>query len=290
MHISLTGFALIVDLSQHDAQFDYYGKRLATCSSDRTIRVYDVAGEERRHVATLTGHDGPVWEVAWAHPKFGVLLASCSYDRQVIVHRESPENVWTPVHYHTAESSVNSVAWAPHEHGLILACASSDGRVTVMTHKADDAWGTVNLDDCTLGCNAVSWAPFSHLGSTEGERVVKRLVTGGCDNNVRIFKHGEEGWVLDGRVLTGHRDWVRDVAWAPGSGMPCNMVASCSEDCTVIIWKQTEKGGEWSKQSLPTFDAPVWRVSWSVTGNMLACSSGDNKVTLWKEALDGKWT
>lgn len=28
-------------------------------------------------------HEGPVWEVAWAHPKFGNLLASCSYDRKV---------------------------------------------------------------------------------------------------------------------------------------------------------------------------------------------------------------
>jgi WD40 repeat protein len=27
---------------QHDAQLDYYGKRLATCSSDRNIKVFDV--------------------------------------------------------------------------------------------------------------------------------------------------------------------------------------------------------------------------------------------------------
>lgn len=27
---------------QHDAQLDYYGKRLATCSSDRTIRIFEV--------------------------------------------------------------------------------------------------------------------------------------------------------------------------------------------------------------------------------------------------------
>ena len=26
-----------------------------------------------------------------------------------------------------------------------------------------------------------------------------------------------------------HSDWVRDVAWAPNMGMPCNTVASCSE-------------------------------------------------------------
>lgn len=28
--------------SQHDAQLDYYGKRLATCSSDRTIRIHEI--------------------------------------------------------------------------------------------------------------------------------------------------------------------------------------------------------------------------------------------------------
>ena len=28
-------------------------------------------------------HEGPVWQVSWAHPMFGNLLASCSYDRKV---------------------------------------------------------------------------------------------------------------------------------------------------------------------------------------------------------------
>jgi hypothetical protein len=35
-------------------------------------------------------------------------------------------------------------------------------------------------------------------------------------------------------------DWVRDVAWAPNTAMPYNMIASCSEDRGVFIWKQSE--------------------------------------------------
>jgi protein transport protein SEC13 len=31
---------------QHDAQLDYYGKRLATCSSDRTVKVFDAVDDE----------------------------------------------------------------------------------------------------------------------------------------------------------------------------------------------------------------------------------------------------
>lgn len=49
---------------QHDAQWDYYGRRLATCSSDGTTRIFDVdAVGERKMEAELRGHDGPVWQV-----------------------------------------------------------------------------------------------------------------------------------------------------------------------------------------------------------------------------------
>ena len=40
---------------QHDAQMDYYGKRLATCSSDRTIKIFEVVENTQNLVATLTG-------------------------------------------------------------------------------------------------------------------------------------------------------------------------------------------------------------------------------------------
>jgi len=280
----------------HDAQLDYYGKRLATCSSDRTVRVFDVpATGEPVLVASLTGHEGPVWEVAWAHPKFGVLLASASYDRQVMIYREV-EGVWSTVHIHKShESSVNSISWAPYEHGLMLACASSDGKVSVISHQDDNTWKVSTIDACATGCNAVSWAPFSHLGSVaEGGRAVLRLAVAGCNNKVLLFRlvvsgTGGDVWVPDADLPVDHKEWVRDVAWVPSGGMPYNMFASCSEDKTVVIWKQTEAGGAWSPTALPDFPAPVWRVSWSITGNILAVSSGNDSVTLWKENLARKW-
>lgn len=69
----------------HDAVLDYYSRRLATCSSDRSIRIFDVSNSvnQSEPIAVLTGHDGPVWQLAWCHPKFGVMLASASYDGTV---------------------------------------------------------------------------------------------------------------------------------------------------------------------------------------------------------------
>lgn len=55
----------------HDAQLDYYGCKLATSSSDRTIKIYYVSEQSAELSATLQGHEGPVWQVSWAHPKFG---------------------------------------------------------------------------------------------------------------------------------------------------------------------------------------------------------------------------
>jgi WD40 repeat protein len=120
----------------HDAQSDYYATKLATCSSDRSVKIFDVVGEVYHCCATLTGHEGPVWQVAWAHPQNGVLLASCSYDGSVIIHKEQSQNNWVRVYEHRVhESSVNSISWAPYEFGLILACASSDGRISILEYS-----------------------------------------------------------------------------------------------------------------------------------------------------------
>jgi protein transport protein SEC13 len=103
---------------------DYYGKRLATASSDRTIKIFEVNGDKQTQIAHLRGyyitvvqqllhacdggnnslmhvthchsHDGPVWAVAWSHPKWGPLLASCGYDGRVLLWKEAA-GVWNKI-------------------------------------------------------------------------------------------------------------------------------------------------------------------------------------------------
>jgi protein transport protein SEC13 len=58
-----------------------------------------------------------------------------------------------------------------------------------------------------------------------------------------------------------------------------------------LIWAQESPGTPWTRKPLKAEQFPdvVWRVSWSMMGNVLAVSCGDNKVTLWKESLEGDW-
>lgn len=277
----------------HDAQMDYYGTRLATCSSDRSLRVFDVRNGQQTLIAELKGHEGPVWQVCWGHPMYGSLLASCSYDRKVFIWKET-NGTWGKLYeYSNHDSSVNSVAWAPHEFGLMLACGSSDGCISIISSTGDGNWDSKKINNAhTIGCNAVSWGPAIQpsalLDQSGAQKTVRRLVSGGCDNLVKIWKEEDGGWSEE-QKLEGHHDWVRDVAWAPSIGLPRSIIATCSQDCQVIIWTNDGTSATWTPKILHKFGDVVWNVSWSVTGNILAVSGGDNKVSLWKETLEGQW-
>lgn len=287
----------------HDVQFDYYGRRVASCSSDRTVKLFAVNADHHAHIADLIGHEGPVWEVAWAHPKFGNVLASCSYDRTVRIWKETAENVWVQAEvFHCHEASVNSISWAPHELGLSLACASSDGSLSILSSRPEGGWDTAKIAQAhPVGVTSVTWAPASSPGSLVGlggesfqgkemGNCTPLLASGGCDNTVKVWRLVDGHWKMDCfPPLTKHSDWVRDVAWAPNLGLPKTTIASASQDGTVVIWTQGREGDQWEGSVLHDFKVPVWRLSWSLTGNILAVSDGNNNVTLWKEAIDGEW-
>ncbi|KAK0385175.1 hypothetical protein NLU13_7653 [Sarocladium strictum] len=284
----------------HDAVLDYYGRKLATCSSDRTIKIFEIEGESQRLIETLKGHEGAVWCVAWAHPKYGNILASAGYDGKVFIWKEQggaqQSSQWQRIYdFPLHKASVNIVSWSPHEAGCLLACASSDGNVSVLDFK-DNSIDHTTFPAHGLGVNSVSWAPATVPGSIvssapgPGATGNRRFVTGGSDNVLKLwaFDPASQTYKQEREPLAGHTDWVRDVAWSP-TVLQKSYIASASQDRTVRIWtSDPASAGQWDSKVL-SFDAAVWRVSWSLSGNVLAVSGADNKVTLWKENLRGEW-
>lgn len=245
-------------------------------------------------------HEGAVWCISWAHPKYGTILASSSYDGRILIYREQ-NGQWQRIYEFTLHTaSVNLVAWSPPEAGCHLAAASSDGSVSVLTFE-NNTFSHVNfVAHGQLGANGVSWAPAQMPGSLTAAQapgsqpgVVRRFATGGSDNLVKIWNYNST--IANYELLTtlqGHTDWVRDVAWSP-TPLSKSYIASASQDHTVRIWTLPANGdmgdaNAWKCETLD-FEVVVWRVSWSMAGNVLAVSGGDNRVSLWKEKLKGGW-
>ena len=190
--------------------------------------------------------------------------------------------------------------------GAHLACASSDGGVSVLSFNdapgqgAQGAWTTAVIPAHSISANGVSWAPSLLPGALEaagtGPEGIRRLVSGGSDTAVNVFTFNvaTAQWELT-VGLKGHMDWVRDVSWSPGL-LSKTYVASGSQDKTVRIWtfsagegRSMGDEGSW-KCNVLNFECQIWRVSWSLSGNVLAVSGADNRVSLWKERVrDGGW-
>ncbi|XP_027289533.1 nucleoporin SEH1-like [Cricetulus griseus] len=298
----------------HDVSFDFHGHRMATCSSDQSIKVWDKSESGDWHcTASWKTHSGSVWHVTWAHPEFGQVLASCSVDRTAAVWEEvvgeSNDKLRGQSHWVKrttlldSRTSATDVKFAPKHMGLMLATCSGDGIVRI--YEAPDVmnlrqWSLQHEISCKLSCSCISWNlsispahyPMTAVGSNDSSRKAMTMF--------QIFEYNENTKKYSkAEILMTVTDPVHDIAFAPNLGRSFHILAIATKDVRIFKLKPVRK--ELTSSGGPTkleihmvaqfanHNSQVWRVSWNITGTVLASAGDDGCVRLWKANYMHNW-
>ncbi|XP_010878661.1 nucleoporin SEH1 isoform X1 [Esox lucius] len=297
----------------HDVSYDFHGRRMATCSSDQSVKVWDKSESGEWHcTASWKTHSGSVWRVTWAHPEFGQVLASCSFDRTAAVWEEivgeSNDKQRGQSHWIKrttlvdSRTSVTDVKFAPKYMGLMLTTCSADGVVRI--YEAPDVmnlsqWSLQHEISGKLSCSCISWNPSSSRAHPP------MIAVGSDDSNVtyggkvQIYEYNENTRkYAKAETLMTVTDAVHDIAFAPNLGRSFHVLAIATKDVRIFklvpLRKESSSTGptKLEVQILAQFDnhnSQVWRVSWNITSTLLASSGDDGCVRLWKANYMDNW-
>ncbi len=270
--------------------------RLVTGSSDRTVRVWDVASGSS---IVLRGHEQEVQDVAFSPA--GDLVLSGGKDGTVYLWDAHGDLSTTELALHRA--TVDALAFRPdgrrlvsasedrelvlwdaengeplrrlrgHQHFVTAAVFSADGR-TILSGSQDK---TARLWDAETGRTLKIFTGherpvYSVALTPDGSRVI----TGSGDKKVRIFDAGTTELL---RELTGHRYAVYAVVLSPDG----NRLATAGRD--VLVWNLSGEPGAEPELVLKG-KSTMRALAFSPDGKQLVTGSSFGDVQVW-DALSG---
>ncbi|KAJ2656673.1 epoxide hydrolase, soluble (sEH) [Coemansia sp. RSA 1199] len=233
----------------HDIAYNFYGSRLATCGSDRCIKIWDWNRQTGLWILneSIGAHDSSIVRLSWAHPEFGQVLASCSLDCTVRIWVEQETNMknssmrWRGLMpLGDSKAAVHSIAFAPEYSSLSIATGSSDGKVRLYSPT-----DPVRLSNWTVNC-MIDFVPG---GATDADGPLcvswcksrfsspHMLVVGGSKHkNVKIYQLLSNVFV-ELLELAQYDSHVLDIDWAPTMGRSYHLIATACADGHIRIYK-----------------------------------------------------
>ncbi|HRI63888.1 MAG TPA: protein kinase [Polyangium sp.] len=190
------------------------GKRIASASNDKTVKVWNVDGSGEPIV--YRRHTQGVRAVAWSPD--GKRIASGSSDKTV--HVWNADGTGEPIVFQTPESQVFRIAW--HSDGKRLFSAGRGGVLGMW--NIDGPGKTVKLDARYGDLITATWSPD-----------FERVVTGGQDGKIHV-------WSMDLKseptILGAHEDAVWIVAWSADG----QRIVTAANDGSVKVWNADGSG------------------------------------------------
>ncbi|KAM3877494.1 WD repeat, SAM and U-box domain-containing protein 1 [Diretmus argenteus] len=263
--------SLICTLQDHRDDVNwcaFSGTLLATCSGDKTIRVYNTCDFSELSFSPLSGHGYGVHCCCFS--ACGQFLASCSTDATTVIWSMATGEI-EAVLQHPGRSPVRVCAFSPDSAHLVS--GASDGTLALWDFPSKELHRTGAVIDTTMV--ACSFSPCGQL-----------FMTGSTYGDLRL-------WDLDMNQLhaekNAHDLGVTCCTFAPnilsGGQVVQFRLASCGQDSHLKIWAINKSiSGGYKMQLLHTLkgqSAPVLSCAFSSDGQLLVSGSVDKTVTIY---------
>ncbi|CAN9507212.1 unnamed protein product [Ophioblennius macclurei] len=246
-------------------------KLLATCSGDKTLRVYNADDFSELAFSPLSGHGYGVHCCRFS--ACGQFLASCSTDATTVVWSMVTGDI-EAILEHPGRSPVRICAISPDS--LHLVSGASDGTLALWDFPSKQLHSTGGVNETTVV--ACSFSPCSQM-----------FMTGSTYGDLRLWDLNMNQLVAE---KNAHDLGVSCCTFAPSilSGESCGQVvrfqlASCGQDSLLKIWAINKfDSGAWKMQLLRTLSgqsAPVLSCAYSSDGLLLVSGSVDKSVTIY---------
>jgi len=242
---SLEGHALGV----MQIKFSPDGTRLATASTDATVRVWPVA--RLPEFVSLEGHDQAVWSITFSRD--GRRVASGGLDQTARVWNADTGDLLAILN---AAFPVVSLAFNPE----------GDRLVTMGAHHTAKVWNAIKGEEILILSGhigtvmAVAWSPDGRI-----------ILTGSKDGTARLW---DAAAGTTQSIVAAHTNWVLSVAFSPDG----RRFATGGADNTASIWDvQTGR----RLQVLQGHGHWVQQVAFSPDGRQVATGCRDRKVRLF---------
>lgn len=204
-----------MDLDWRDDRF------LATCTTEKSIYIYDIFANETEPVQVLSGHhQDEINSVKWSPD--GSLLASCSDDKTACIWSFSEQEGASkePIVLRGHEKEIYCLKWCPTGPGssnpdspAVLATASFDQTVRLWDPHTGACLHVLRRH--TDSVYAIGFSPDGHF-----------LASGSLDESINIWSV-DDGQLV--RTYDSGRGGIFELAWNPTG----DRLATCTSDSTV---------------------------------------------------------
>jgi len=232
------------------------GRKLATCSFNGKVQIYEVEESEWEAICELEGHESEVKSISWSAD--GLLLATCGRDKAVWIWESWEDGAeyecQAVLTAHSAD--VKDVQFHPFD--PILISASYD--MTVKVYKEiDGEWDCIQT---LVGHTDTVWAC---CWSPDG----KRIVSVGADNCMRVWRHNGTNFELESNVQGEHGRSIYTVSWSDKG-----ILTGAGDNHVRLFTEQADK--TWLRVSSLELNADINSVSWCQQNTDKAAAATDD--------------